>query len=112
MYTAPNRMNSYIKYNIDMFEKKDLAYFKKHQVFYPADKNGLFHVAGNVSEWVSYENKENPTFTKAMGGNWTSFENDCYFNSAIDVDKEFASGTIGFRIVAEKINANSKSSLR
>ena len=108
MFTAPNRTELYIKYQKDNLEKWDIAKLNANHSAYKADQNGLFHVAGNVSEWVTYENKENPTFTKVMGGNWNSFEQDCYFNSAIDVDKGFASTTIGFRIVAEKIKPATK----
>lgn len=108
MFPASNRIALNIKYNFKNLNKSEIAKLKFNKSTYPADKNGLFHVAGNVSEWINFDNKEYPNFTKGMGGNWNSFEQDCLFNSGIDVDKGFNSTTIGFRIVAEKIKTVTK----
>lgn len=95
MFTAPQRFNLIMKKNKKLYRNK--------WYYFPFDKNGLMHIAGNVSELVNYENKNNPNLTKAMGGNYFSTLEECNFDSEIDIDKDFGSYLIGFRVVAEII---------
>jgi hypothetical protein len=99
MYSSPTRgtNNPADLIVFDENGKMRLDYVPKlkyNQSSFPADKNGLYDLAGNVSEMVAEENG-------VMGGNWDSEANELEYD--IEYDEEDRRVLIGFRIVAEPI---------
>jgi formylglycine-generating enzyme required for sulfatase activity len=100
MYSSPTRGT---KRNTDLGLFNDEGKIKNDLDFkliynkssFPPDKNGLYDLAGNVSEIVSEKGL-------AMGGNWNSTANELNYDSEYDIDKGY-DVLIGFRIVAEPI---------
>jgi len=97
MYTSPSRAMKEDK-GLDGFEENDTVDYKtvfiSDKSIYPADKNGLFDLAGNVSEMVIEKGC-------SMGGNWNSEFTELKYDYVFEYENPDV--LIGFRIVAEPI---------
>jgi hypothetical protein len=105
MYTSPSReykgSNDFTAFDENGNIKSDYhPVLIRNKSSYPPDKNGLYDLAGNVSELVVEKGY-------SMGGNWNSTANECNYDSEFLYGSQFGYNDtdvlIGFRVVAEPL---------